>query len=153
MGDVLNERLRVAVGEGDVGAIVDLIAAGADVNFGAGMALHTVLHLAARRDFPDAVTALIHAGAGVDSTDDEGGTPLMWAAWFGSQRAMEVLLAAGANVACFHRDGYTALHLAARSGHADAVRLLLEAGAATEAVNCRNERPIDTVRNIVAGEG
>ena len=83
---------------------------------------------------------------GVNSTNHEGNTPLMYAAEGGYDSCVQVLLRAGADVHKFAADawtrqrfgtssasakdgGWTALIASAASGHAEAARLLLNAAA------------------------
>ena len=67
--------------------------------------------------------------------DDDGYTPLHYAAYFGHLDAARYLVSLGADVHAVSLDPLrnTPLHAAAGSGHRELVRLLLEAGADLEA--------------------
>ena len=85
------------------------------------------------------VRACLAAGTDVAARDDDGITPLHWAAWSSKEAAViEVLLAAGADVEARNNNDYTPLHNAARNNEALAViQALLAAGADVEARNDR----------------
>jgi ankyrin repeat protein len=84
---------------------------------------------AARNDL-DAVRTLMAARHALDERDDNGLTPLMWAAREGAVAVLTALLDAGANVdARDARHEWTALQHAVHTQQADAVRVLLDRGA------------------------
>jgi rhodanese-related sulfurtransferase len=66
---------------------------------------------------------------GLDTTIDNGTTPLMRAARFGKRALVEELVALGAKLEPKNADGNTALWLACFSGDLDVVSALIEAGA------------------------
>lgn len=70
------------------------------------------------------------AGGSVDSFDEHGYTPLIWAAQQGHADAVALLLARGAKVDLTDKKGYTALIWAAQQGQVDVMKQLLAAGAA-----------------------
>ncbi len=74
-------------------------------------------------------TLLVERGADVNGRDGDGWTPLMWAAWSGLPKVVDVLLEAGADVAPVEKQGNSALIIAARRGHAEIVTALLARGA------------------------
>ena len=85
------------------------------------------------------VRACLAAGTDVAARDDDGITPLHWAAWSSKEAAViEVLLAAGADVEARKDNDSTPLHNAAGNNEALAViEALLAAGADVEARNHR----------------
>lgn len=89
------------------------------------------------------VKLLLEAGASVNLADNEGFTPLHWAAACGGTARVEALLCAGADVNASSFDGETPLHRAARFGRDDAVKCLLEAGADDTAQNKSFFIPLD----------
>lgn len=89
---------------------------------------------------------LLAAGAGIDHTDSDHWTPLMWAAWSGLSGTCEVLAAKGADVSAADVRGNTALMLAARRGHENIVSLLIQHGADRSAVNLNRESAVDLAR-------
>src|SRR4029434_278469 len=77
------------------------------------------------------VTALIEAGADVNSPDaDYGHTALFWASARGNKNSVKLLLAQpGIKLDAADIDGDTALLAAAEHGHAEIIEMLLKAGA------------------------
>jgi len=78
----------------------------------------------------DAVRSLVKQHPGdVNATLPDGGTALLWAAYWNDEKAVEALLAAGANVNAANREGFTALSQACTNGNPAMVEALLKAGA------------------------
>jgi ankyrin repeat protein len=113
--------------------------------------------------------------AALRTTDQEGHSPILLAAYVGSPEIVEALTAAGAPLNVFEaaalgrtdmvreylginpgalasraHDGWTLLHLAAFFGHEDTALLLLEAGADPAAIS-RNEMANTPLHSAVAG--
>jgi ankyrin repeat protein len=65
----------------------------------------------------------------VNATSPDGGTVLLWAAYWNDEAAAEALIAAGANVNTGNRYGVTPLSQASVNGNAKMVDALLKAGA------------------------
>ena len=84
---------------------------------------------------------LITAGADVDSTDKNGWTPLLSAAYNGNSDCVEQLLKAGADVNKSNSKK-TPLILAAEYGHCDCVEQLLKAGADVNKANSKKQTPL-----------
>ena len=120
--------LVAAAEAGDVAAVRELLAAGADVD-PASVDGATALHWAAHRDLPEMVGLLIDAGADVSAVNRYGVQPIALAAANGSAVVLRRLLDAGADPNAAMPGGETALMTAARAGPPDAVRVLLAAGA------------------------
>jgi ankyrin repeat protein len=90
-------------------------------------------------DNPEALKALIDAGADVNATDNDGATPLMWAAYEtmwgdGEPRAnnngfLGILIQAGADINAKDKNGRTALSFAAENNKPEIASILLAAGA------------------------
>lgn len=88
------------------------------------------LHRAVRNGHAATVAALLAAApAGVDAANENGWTPLIYAARWGHAELVSALLAAGADASARTRDGRTALSAARDGGHGKAATLLQKAGA------------------------
>ncbi|RYG47770.1 ankyrin repeat domain-containing protein, partial [archaeon] len=95
----------------------------------------------------EGVKTLIEAyGVDVDSTDDDGTTPLMAAAFAGNQKIFSYLLLQGAHVnAVQHAFNWTPLHCACsvEGGAPRMVTDLLQHGAYVNPVDCEGATPLD----------
>jgi len=105
---------------GDIEAVKQHLAAGADVNGKSGRNATTPLHLAANNspwnrvmgtihDDKEIVELLIVKGADVNAKNADGGTPLHRAAWKGHKEVAELLITNGADVNAKNADGHTPL--------------------------------------------
>lgn len=97
-----------------------------------------------------AVQQALKTGADVNCREEDGGTPLMFAAVGGHIQLVRFLLENGADLHAVQRDGYTALHFAAIFGHAGIVEELVSAGASTEARNNAGKTALDIVTSTLA---
>ena len=89
--------IHSAVGGGDVEAVKEFLAAGADVNVKDKRGF-TPLHWASISGHKEAVELLIDNGADVNAMRGGGGTPLSYAASWGHEEIVELLIANGADV-------------------------------------------------------
>ena len=126
-------RVITAIEQDDRGAIVEYIRAGGDVDarapngrFGGS----PLLHLAARLDATESATALIDAGARLNSASrTSGATALHAAAMRGNADLALRLLTAGADPNVISHLGEVPLHNAVVFGQQEVVTVLLEHGA------------------------
>jgi len=151
----------VATAAGHVDILKLLLKNGANFNFQSNTNGRNPVHMAAFYDQPEALALLIRAGAKVDQVDWHGLAPLHWATIRNATNAAVWLLKheANANQALTPvepgRDfmmmgpdrgafiGDTPPHLAAMSGETNMVQLLLKSGADVNAVNERQQTPLD----------
>ncbi|XP_026477862.1 ankycorbin-like [Ctenocephalides felis] len=97
---------------------------------------------AAAAGSPEAVIALIKAGAHVEAADRDGLTALHCAASRGNTGCIETLITlCGAAVDVIDCNGCTSLHYAATLGHADATSLLLDLDAAPDRQDRKGRTP------------
>jgi hypothetical protein len=113
----------------------------------------------AKAAFPDhqdealaLVTALIEAGADVNSPHaDYGHTALFWASFKGNKTLVRLLLAQpGIQLDGINIDGDTALMAAAEHGHVEIVELLLKAGASASIIDKRGETATSLAQKTLA---
>lgn len=69
---------------------------------------------------------LLKEGADQDATDEEGRTPLHFAAGYGELECVKALLDAGANIDALDNNQNTPLHYAAGYGQPESVKFLTE---------------------------
>ena len=90
----------------------------------------TMLHQAALfTSNPAVVSVILDAGFDPDTRDDDGKTPLHYAARNDNPVVTSILVDAGARPNVRDNDGWAPLHLAAQNGSRLAVSILLDAGA------------------------
>lgn len=108
-----------------------LINKGANVNHANKYRKATPIHRAALNlhTDPRAVKLLIKSGAMIDPRDNEGESPLIWAAMFDNTEVAKLLIANGAEVNLANNTGTTALMKAYYKGSVNMVKLLLSKGA------------------------
>lgn len=76
-----------------------------------------------------AVDQLLELGADIETRDDNGFTPLMWATYAGHVSLVEFFLSRGADINATDDFGGSAVHLAVYSNSTSIVSLLVEEGA------------------------
>lgn len=101
------------------------------------------LHVAVIIGNPEIVTALLEAGANVNSVDANGVTPTHIAAQLGEIEILSMLLEAGADPDVqTTRSRETPLHMAYSEDVPQIAALLLDAGASLEALDIQRETPL-----------
>jgi len=126
-----NELLQKAAGDGNIEAVKQQFAAGADVDAKGGMLAGTPLHYAAIKGHKEVVELLIAAGADVNAKDIDEWTPLHRAADAGHKEVAELLIAKGALVNAKDRVGETPLDFAINKNRTETADLLREHGGKT----------------------
>jgi ankyrin repeat protein len=120
-----NKALIAACTAGDVGAVTEALAGGADVNARDENGLTPLMHAARgdrpaherpdATDHPEVVQLLLQKGADVNAATDTGFVALFWAARYGHAKVVKVLIDNGANVNAKDKDGMTAMKWAGPS--------------------------------------
>ena len=95
---------------------------------------------------------LLEMGADINSPDNVGWTPLLWAAKAGNASVMELLLERGVLIDHMDIDGNAAIHVAAHMGNIDVVKMLLDYGANVVAQNRRGLRCLDIAMDAQSNE-
>jgi hypothetical protein len=83
----------------------------------------------------------------IEAQDEDGTTPLIYAACFGHTEIAFMLLEAGARVDSRDKFGWTALVWATNNKHENIVRLLLEQGASTASQTAKGHTIVDFLRH------
>lgn len=113
----------------------------------------SVWQAAVQGDIP-ALQSFLANGVNVDQMEDEGYTPLIYAAQEGQNNVVEFLLNNGANVNATNLYGWTPLMAAVAGGHVDTVKLLLERGVEVKAkAGVLTNPPEDTAIAIATRKG
>ncbi|CAO3628540.1 unnamed protein product [Mucor fragilis] len=103
----------------------------------------TCLHFAASRGHLKIIQCLVEEYAvRVDSTDNEGETALLKAAYNGHYHVVEYLLDSNANIHQKDKDGWTALHNACSRGYFRIVRLLVDRNAKVDVRSKMGHTPL-----------
>lgn len=124
------ENLMNAAWKGDLNAVKQAVAAGADLNLPDENG-NTLLMGAASSGNNELVKFLLSKGADVKAKDQSGETALHYAAWKGNLEMTKTLVEAGADVNAVYRanGGLTPLNCAAESGSFKTVKYLVSKGA------------------------
>jgi energy-coupling factor transporter ATP-binding protein EcfA2 len=130
----MSDELIMAVSNGDIKKVVELLSSGADVNV-TNKNNETPLHLAAWKGYAEIASLLLKHGANVNAQNYVADTPLHMAAWYGRAQVAKLLLDYGADVNARNRFGWTPLHYAVMRGHAKVVEILIKYGADVNAVS------------------
>ena len=143
--------LHAAAYRGDVAALRQALAGGADVNARDGHG-RTPLHVAAFARRREAIKALAEAGANLGVLENDRYDAVTIAAVADDEETLRVLLALGASAKLItsRYDG-TALIAAAHLGHDGVVRQLIAAGAPLDHVN--NLHWTASIEAVVLGDG
>ena len=120
----LGNRLLDAAFSGDVAAVRDLLAKGANVNFPDEELGDRPLHRAAMEGRTEVARVLLDSNADINAADNTGSRPLHWAADEGHLETVCFLIEKGAQVDAVDADFKTAADWAASSGHLEIQRLL-----------------------------
>jgi len=122
--DTRIEALSTACWRGDVGRVRLLLALGADPNQNCSSAFEFTypIESAAWNNYPEVIHLLVKAGASVNVSNSEGGSPLCTAAREGATEAAKALLSYGARTTT--ENGTSVLTVARRFGHKEIARLI-----------------------------
>jgi len=118
---------------GERAAVMELIAASADVN-AQSIDGTTALHWAVYQKDLELVKHLLEQGADPDISNDYHASPMTVASVHGDYAIMQALVDAGGDIESFNPEGQTLLMAVARTGNTETARLLLERGANVNAV-------------------
>ncbi|AYG69137.1 MULTISPECIES: ankyrin repeat domain-containing protein [unclassified Rhizobium] len=133
-GDTMDLRLHKAAAAGDVAAIRELLASGADIETRDASGA-TALLVATHGSKVEAARALIEADANVNAKDEIEDSPYLYAGARGHLDILKLALAHGADLKSINRYGGTALIPASERGHVETVDTLIKAGVDVDHVN------------------
>lgn len=98
----------------------------------------TPLHACAMGDSTDSSLFLLSHGANVDAIDENGQTPLMYAARLGNEACLEIFITAKADHSVHDSNLNNCLHLAAMNSHEDCILLLLDSVKDLDILDAQN---------------
>ena len=149
--------IHFAARKGNIEAIKQHLAAGADVNVKMASGLYqgwTPLHWAASRGHKEIVELLIAKGADVDAKEEYSFAPLHFVSTQGHKEIAELLIANSAEVNAKDDVERTPLHWAAHNGRKEIVELLISKGADVNAKNYERITPLDrAIQSILFPKG
>lgn len=134
-----SDPLGDAVNHGDLAKVKELLKENPDLVGGTDNQGNTPLHLAVTTEVAD---VLLGNGANKNARNNDGETPLYWAARKGNAAVAELLLARGADANSKDQNGEDPLHMAALEGHKDVVAMLLASGADVNGKNRYGQEPL-----------
>ena len=140
----MNVALNI-VSCGNQDCVRELIQAGADVNSNQHSItpLHVAVYNLALDENLLCIKELIKAGADVHAQNENGDTPLHWAARYAKPEALLELIQAGADIHAQNKNGDTPLHLSSAKEECEpCFHLLIKAGANIHAKNQRGDTPL-----------
>jgi len=114
----------------------------------AGNESDRALFTAVQNEDRAAVAALLRKKVDVNVREDDGATPLAWAALRGNREIAALLLKAGANPNLTNEQGIGPLYLAMTNGSTEVVRLLLENRADPNLARADGETPLMTAARL-----
>ncbi|KAK3794644.1 hypothetical protein RRG08_003789 [Elysia crispata] len=116
--------------KGDVGILVELLAAGADTNEKSLNCEKRPLHICAEYGHLDALATLLNYGADIDQLDAHKRTAMHFASQQGHDSLIQWLIDHGAHADQIEMDGYSPLHVASCLGYEKVCKSLLTIGKA-----------------------
>ena len=140
--DSTHQFLINAARQGDLGALRELIAGGADVNVQDEKG-YTPLIIACYNGQLEAARLLLDSGADVDAQDFGGNTALMGVCFKGYPDIAELLIQRGASLDMQHGNGGTALMFATMFGRNELVKVVLKHGANKDITETRGLTALD----------
>lgn len=135
--------------------VENLLGSGANVELCDKLS-NTALHWAMLGGCVSAISALVQHGANINKQNNDGETPLHFAAGITSPASadcVQYLLQAGADPNIASTNGHTPLHYAACSGNVGVVRKLIEGGAHPNCEDTEGETPLHVAASELNGRG
>lgn len=106
-----------------------LVKAGANLTGQAFLGGNTILHYSVFLTRMACTQILVAAGAPVNSTNDDGDTPLIMAMKAGNETVVTALLAGGADMEMRNKDGLRAVEMAVKNRNLASLKMLVARGA------------------------
>ncbi|GHV13533.1 hypothetical protein AGMMS49938_08250 [Fibrobacterales bacterium] len=105
------------------------------------------LHEATAGNHPETIEALLPS-INIDIKDDDGNTPIHYAAMFSAEKSAPFLLSKGANANSANGWGQTALHIAAKNSNLKIIAYLIKNGTVLEQADLAKRTPLHIAANL-----
>ena len=138
MDEILQVHFFIAIKEGNITLLEDVISKGVDVNSDC-MGLNSLLY-AIENGKKNCIEPLLKAGVNINILNNNNLTPLMMAIKKKDKHIVDLLMKKGANVnQCMKETQRTALMFASECGYDDIIEILLKGGADLHMSDCCGE--------------
>ena len=131
-------EFELAVISNDVSKVKMLLNSGVNVNLNYGL-----IRACSGSGHEEVARLLLENGANVNSSTENGSTPLFWAVRFGHYNIVKLLITHGADINQHEKSNVTPLHQAVEYKHLDVVKLLIQNNVEPNKIDYAGKTPLD----------